>query len=214
MGDYLKNGNKIGTCGRGYYATKSQLEKVKDDPEAAYYLNPKNGCSFAFPYPEYDGKEAGQISNFHEGEKAEPIILFLKREGSQTHHTRIAHHIHPKGGQGINLFCDCPYHSAENVPNNFNDEFVRFYLNEQVYVNSELAISAQCIYCGQTNIFEAEEAKEAAENLYSEANKAELDAVKPVYSHMAEQLKKEAARGREVARRILDTYLKEVEPTI
>lgn len=66
MGDYLKNGEKIGTCGDAYYATKQMLEKHKDDPESGYYLNPENGCSFAFPYPAYDGKDVGGISNFHE----------------------------------------------------------------------------------------------------------------------------------------------------
>lgn len=212
MGDYLRNGDKIGTCGRAYYATKKQLENLKGEPEANYYLNPLNGCSFAFPYPEYDNKKAGKISNFHEGEKAEPVIIFLNKEKNQTHHKKIVHHIHPKGGQGINLFCDCPYHNKETVSSNFNDDSVRFYLNEQIYTGGQLSISGTCIYCGQENIFEAEEAKEAAENLFKEAEKAEKDANNPVYKHMAEQLKKEALRTKIVANRILETYLTPVVP--
>lgn len=65
MGDYTRNGIKIGTFGRGYYATKKMLEDNSNDPECKAYLNPDNGCVMAFPFPEWDNKSIGSISIFH-----------------------------------------------------------------------------------------------------------------------------------------------------
>lgn len=207
MGDYLKNGQKIGTCGSAYYATKSMLEAVKTDPEAAYYLDPKNKCSFAFPFPQYYGKKVGEISNFHEGDRAEQVVM-LKRAGVESFHKQIVHHIHPRGGQGLNLFCDCPYHNPEKVSKNFDDEFLRFYLREQLYFNNELHVSGECIYCGEKNIFSAEEAQEIAVNLEGEALWNEREAKRPEYKGMsnADTHLEAAANLRLIAERILGTY--------
>lgn len=207
MGDYTKNGVKIGTCGHAYYATKQMLEDIKTDPEAKQYLDPKNKCSFAFPFPEYDGKKVGEISNFHEGERAEQIII-IKREGNNTFHKHIIHHIHPKGGQGVNLFCNCPYESTEKT-SRFEDKYFRFNLKDQKYYSSgELTITGDCIYCGESNVFTKEEAEEAANNLIIEADSLEKEAERyeaEGYSN-AEGCRKQAARCRIIAERIIQTY--------
>lgn len=157
MGDYTNNGIKLGTCGRAYYATKSMIEALPKDTETSGYLNPINKASFAFPLPEFDGKEAGEISIFHKPEN-ELIVLEINKN-SFTHHKKIVHHVHPAGGQGVNLFCDCPYHSTENT-SRFNDETIKFYLKYQTFTGEgdEMAIVGECIYCKETNIFEKHEA--------------------------------------------------------
>jgi hypothetical protein len=207
MGEYLKNGQKIGTCGVAYYATKTMLEAVKNQPEAASYLDPKNNCTFAFPFPQYDGKNVGEISNFHEGERVDQVIM-LRRSGVESFHKKIVHHIHPSGGQGINLFCDCPYHNSDNVSKNFNDDFLRFYLRNQLYYNGELHISGECIYCGEKNIFSAEEAQEIANHLEGEAVWNETESKRPEYKGMsnADNHLKSAVYLRLIAERILNTY--------
>jgi hypothetical protein len=159
MGDYLKNGAKIGTCGRAYYATKKQLEKFANEEEVQYYLDPKKGCSFAFPFPEYDNKEAGQISNFHEGERAEYFFSLPANTGL---HTQITHHIHPRGGEGINLFIDCPYKNPDIASRNFSKDFERFRLIEQGYHNEVLSVVVECVYCQQRQILEDKEVEMAA----------------------------------------------------
>lgn len=69
MGDYTKNGTKIGTCGKAYYSTYKALKQHPDALDAssdvAMYLKKENGCSFAFPFPEFKGKKVGEISQFH-----------------------------------------------------------------------------------------------------------------------------------------------------
>ena len=53
MGDYTKKGEKIGTCGTAYYATKEMIEKEflsgDTSPDIKYYLDPKESINFAFP---------------------------------------------------------------------------------------------------------------------------------------------------------------------
>lgn len=156
MGDYLRNGAKIGTCGRAYYATKKQLEALKSEPEAAYYLKPENGCRFAFPFPEYDKRKVGEFSNFHEGERVDYFMKLPKSWGG--HHGRISHHIHPRGGQGVNLFSPCPQSEQHNGSRFYGDHNV-FRLNEQVYFEGKLHVSVTCIYCGEDNILTREEAE-------------------------------------------------------
>lgn len=166
MGDYLKNGvgAKIGTCGRAYYATKEMLEKVSHDPEAGYYLNPANSCFFAFPFPQFDGKQIGDISVFHTEEKDE-FVVELASEGRQSFHKPLVFHKHPKGGAGLNFFCDCPYHNSDKTSRNFDGQNLKFYLKYQTYFNGELCVAGECIYCRELNIFDAEEVVEMAQNL-------------------------------------------------
>jgi len=213
MGDYTKTGVKIGTCGRAYYATKGQLEryslKTPNDPEVNFYLDPKNKCHYAFPFPEYDYKGIGEITSFHPGERAEQIIMIKKNDQELTYHSKIVHHIHPKGGQGINLYCDCPYHSPANVSQNFKDDYIRFNLNNHVQ-NSDgsMSISGECIYCGESNIFTQAEAVEAAANLLKEAGWNDKEALRPEYAKMAnkETHIETASRLRLISSRIIDTY--------
>lgn len=207
MGDYTNNGIKLGTCGKAYYATKSMIEALPTDAETKYYLNPENKASFAFPLPEFDGKEAGEISIFHKPEN-ELIVLEINKN-SVTHHKKIVHHVHPAGGQGVNLFCDCPYHSTENT-SRFNDETIKFYLKYQTFTGEgeEMAIVGECIYCKETNIFEKHEAEEAAENLYKKSLSLLNLADRPEYKNTSnrESYIKQAEELEEVANRILKTY--------
>lgn len=207
MGDYTNNGIKLGTCGRAYYATKSMIEALPKDTEANYYLNPENKAFFAFTLPEFDGKKAGEISIFHKPEN-ELIVLEINKN-SVTHHKQIIHHVHPAGGQGVNLFCDCPYHSTENT-SRFNDETIKFYLKYQTFTGEgdEMAIVGECIYCKETNIFEKHEAEEAAENLYKKSLSLLNLADRPEYKNTSnrDSYIKQAEELEEVANRILKTY--------
>lgn len=207
MGDYTKNGIKLGTCGKAYYATKSMIEALPTDAETKYYLNPKNKCMFAFPLPEFDNKKAGDISIFHKEQRDLTVIQINKKH--KTFHGNITHHIHPVGGQGVNLFCDCPYHSTEKT-SRFNDEMVKFYLKYQSYTGegNQIAIVGECIYCGETNVFEKHEAEEAANNLISQAIWNENEAKRPEYKGFvnADTHREKALELREIAKRILETY--------
>ena len=162
MGDYLKNGAKIGTCGSAYYATKKMLEKAASDPEAAYYLNPENSCSFAFPFPEYDGKKAGEITNFHEGERVD--FFFSAPEGMQIFHSYIWFHTHPKGGEGVNIQTPCVYQNEATTSKMYYST-ARMRLDTQKYYKGSLYITAKCIYCGESTIFDREEAFLIAEKI-------------------------------------------------
>lgn len=209
MGDYTKNNAKIGTCGNAYYATLPMLEAIKHEnsEEVNYYLDPSKSCSFAFPFPEYDGKKIGEISNFHEGERVDFFIQIKNQKN--TFHKKIVTHLHPKEGQGINLFCDCPYHSKENVSHNFNDENVKFRLVNQLYFKGSLAIAGECIYCGETNIFDEAEALEVCENLKKSADYYAAEANKKEYQGKVnkEINENKAIYYTQIANRILKTYL-------
>lgn len=180
MGDYLKNGAKIGTCGQAYYATKKALEAVRHDEEAAAYLNPENGCSFAFPFPEYDGKAVGEISNFHDGERAD--YFFKLPKGSGIHGT-ITHHIHPKGAEGINLFIPCPYSAGSNTSRNFNPEFETFRLTSEKYENGKIRVMVECVYCGEKQLLTDSEIKMAIQNFAMQSEKAISYHNQQVYLH-------------------------------
>lgn len=208
MGDYTKTGVKIGTCGQAYYATKKQLEEAKHtgDPEVSYYLNPEKKCSFAFPYPEFDGKELGDISIFHK-EAHELIVLEISKE-HRTFHKQLTFHTHPTGGQGINLFCDCPYHNKENISRNFDGNTERFYLRyEQMQEDGNTAIVGECIYCGESNVFYKHEAEEAVQNLIKKAENLEMYANRPITGEgEADRYINEAIRLRSICARILEIY--------
>jgi hypothetical protein len=180
MGDYLNNGKKIGTCGRAYYATFESLQEYKHEEEAGAYLNPKNKCSFAFPFPEYDGKKAGDISNFHEGERAEYFFNLPAKSGI---HGTITHHLHPKGGWGINVFIDCPYIS-ERVSSNFNKEVETFRLSEVCFLDSgKLGVLVECIYCGQRQVLSEQEIQIAIDYFYDQAVKTKKESEREKYIH-------------------------------
>lgn len=208
MGDYTAKGVKLGTCGRAYYATKNQIKELAQDSETKYYLNSENKCMFAFPLPEFDNKKAGEISIFHKEER-DLTVLEIKNTNF-TFHQKIVFHKHPVGGSGINLFCDCPYHSKENVSRNFNDDTLKFYLKYQSYTGKgeEMAIVAECIYCGESNVFEKSEAEEACEVLIKNAVWNETEAKRPEYKNCtnSETHLKKAEELREIAKRILETY--------
>ena len=167
MGDYTKSGVKIGTCGQAYYATKSMLEAIKSDPEAAHYLNPVNGCSFAFPFPEYDGKKVGEISNFHSDQRAE-YYIFLKPGNSL--HKDIIHHVHPKMGQGINLFFPCPVSAESKHSRNFDKSYETFRITDQAYVGGKLVMMVECIYCEQKQYLDETEMLQAVQSLRDQAS--------------------------------------------
>jgi len=164
MGDFTNNGTKIGTCGKAYYATKEMLEKQLGDDDAMAYLNPANKCFFAFPFPKFDNQRIGTISVFHTEEKDE-FVLEMKKEEKQSFHKKLVFHSHPAGGEGINLFCDCPYHSSENVSRNFDNTTLKFYLKYQTYFDGRLTIAGECIYCRELNIFDADEVLEICQNI-------------------------------------------------
>jgi hypothetical protein len=208
MGDYTKNGIKIGTCGTAYYATKKQLESMKYDSEARYYLNPENKCRLAFPLPEFDNKQIGEISIFHLETFKLPILQISSE--NKTFHKKIVHHIHPAGGNGINLFCDCPSHSSENVSTNFDSKNVLFYLRYETFTGEgdNMAIVGECIYCGELNVFEESEALEACENLLKEAQYNRRESARPEYINASNKdfhLKK-ASELEEIVKRIKNTY--------
>lgn len=190
MGDYTKSGEKIGTCGNAYYATLPMLKVLAQDPteqDSNYYTNPKNSCTFAFPFPAYDGKSIGQFSNFHDGERAD--FFFDLPSTIESHHTEISHHINPKGGQGVNLYTDCPS-AGGKVFNNFHNAEVRYRLTGQVYFEGALCITAKCVYCEQTNIFSKEEAQLICEWIKTRKHSSKAD--EDYYT--------------EIAKRIIETY--------
>lgn len=208
MGDYTKQGQKIGTCGAGYYATlemlKNHVDKFGKVDDAHYYINPENKCSFAFPFPEYDGKEIGEISNFHEGER---VDFFFKFKG-ESHHKEIVTHVHPKGGQGINIFSPCVYSDRAKISRNLDtSKGETFRLTEQCFYNGELCICAECIYCGAKNIFSKEEAQELAQNIMQDAERLLKDSNNNYYHESdRKRYKKESIYIKEIAKRILKTY--------
>jgi hypothetical protein len=169
MGDFTNNGTKIGTCGKAYYATKEMLEKQLGDDDAKAYLNPANKCFFAFPFPRFDGKAIGNISVFHTEEHEEFVLEMAKAE-KQSFHKPLVFHKNPAGGEGINLFCDCPYHSAERVSRNFDNTTLKFYLKYQTYFDGRLTIAGECIYCRELNIFDADEVLEMCQNIEKQAS--------------------------------------------
>lgn len=167
MGDYASNGEKIGTCGQGYYATRKALETqaAKGCKESQYYLNPENGCYFAFPFPEYDGKQIGEISTFHE-----PTNFLIELPPSDNYfHGEIVHHIHPHGGAGVNLFIPCPHSDGAKVSHNFDRSKVGFYLIGEGFYQGAPAVWVECIYCKKKQILDQTEAIEAVKYLRNKA---------------------------------------------
>ena len=172
MGDYTQKGFKIGTCGNAYYATKKmiEVEYLAGDhgSDVSYYLNKEQYISFAFPFPEYDGKRIGGISNFHEGQR---VDFFFKFDGDGCHDT-ICHHVHPKGGVGVNVFVPCPCSEHSQTSNNFDkkaDQTFRLVSQINSEKNGKLFIAAECIYCKTMNVFSKSEALQVAKNILTDA---------------------------------------------
>ena len=222
MGDYTRvkvNGQfedvKIGTCGSAYYATKQQLEdhqkKYGKDTEVSYYLDPANGCNFAFPFPAYDGKEVGQISNFHGDQRTNFYFSWKVPEGEVSHHKDIVQHLHPDGSDqgGINLWSPCPSTGKAKTSNNFDVTKERYRLETQVFYGGALAISARCVYCGCSNVFTIDEAILIVKDILDEAKRL-IEKTKFVYSERSfttkEQDIKEIEFLQQIAKRIMDTY--------
>lgn len=165
MGDYTKNNKghevKIGTCGAGYYTTFKQLQKLHTPSnDAKHYLEKHDGTTYVFPFPDHDHKECGTISQFHSNEK---IHFFINiPEGVKVHHSKIAHHMHPKGGAQINVFFDCP-HENEHVSNNFDKKAVKMSVDYQVVCGGKFHVMGGCIYCNEQNYFSQDEAVQIVE---------------------------------------------------
>jgi uncharacterized protein involved in tolerance to divalent cations len=213
MGDYTNSGQKIGTCGNAYYSTKKMLKDLYASGErhgdVAGYLNTENYITFAFPFPEYDGKKIGEISNFHEGERIDYFFDFLNPKESV--HKEITTHIHPKGGQGINLFTPCPHSDNSKVSNNFKKEVVTFRLVGQINErDGNLKIVAECIYCNTKNVFSKKEANQIIKVIKEKAERAQKSATYTHHYHESEinRFKKEAEYNLEIAKRIKETYKK------
>ena len=169
MGDYAKNNKghefKIGTCGNAYYATLEQLQNITNKcTEINYYLNPANKCQFAFPFPEYKHKEAGEISNFHEGQKVD-FVIQLDAE-NQSWHENIYTHVHPKGCSGQNLISECPQkETPRRMPTNKNS----FYLRSLSFDKEQnLVVGVECCYCQRVNILDEAELLSVMKSLETE----------------------------------------------
>lgn len=209
MGDYLENGTKIGTTGNAYYTTLDALKKHRGENSTVdAYLNPKNCCSFAFPFPEYDGKGVGEISNFHHGERVDFIVTLPKDKiNGQSFHGSITHHVHPTGAAGLNLFFDCPHEENANVRTSagFDNTVEKFYLRTQTYVGGKLHVAGECIYCGTVNVFDDSEAIYIAEQLKKRSDKLKAQTTNMSLDKQNELLE-ESVRLIVIANRILETY--------
>lgn len=209
MGDYTKSGEKIGTCGMAYYATKRMIQETFNSGDHSddikYYLNKKESIYFAFPFPEYDNKKIGEISNFHEGERTDFYFDFI----GESHHKDITTHLHPKGGAGINLFHPCPYSENANTSTNFDKDKKTFRLTYQWNdrKTGNLFIVGECIYCGAQNIFESDEALQIVKTLKEKANYLKLQSENSYYhSSERERYLKESNYILKICVRMLETY--------
>jgi hypothetical protein len=210
MGDYTKKGVKIGTCGNAYYATLPMLlkERYTGDSEIDYYCDPKNKCSFAFPFPLYDGKRIGEISGFHDS-----IDCFVDLpESIESLHTDIVHHVHPKGGAGINLFIPCPFDKEKGSRHsrNLDKSKMTFKIVGQSYGCGDLAVVVECIYCKQSQMLTKQEAIMACDNLLAQAEKDLMWSKREKNLHPDcanwEHHLRESNFKTEVAKRIIETY--------
>lgn len=208
MGDYTRNGTKIGTCGSAYYSTLGALKNHPDSSipgtDAKAYVDPKNNCNFAFPFPEYDGKGVGEISNFHQGSRVEFTFKFPKGRG---HHKDLVFHTHPRGAEGLNVFTPCPYDPNAKRSRVYDNEFEVYRLTTQHYYNGKLHVGGECAYCGCINIFDKEEAQ-IISNIIMEEVAELMDRSENEYycESDRENYKKEAEYKKEIAKRIIDTY--------
>ncbi len=186
MGDYTKSGIKIGSCGEGMYATKKMLEDLNETTgDVAAYLNPEYKCSFPFPFPEYDGKKAGEISNFHEGERVE--LCFAFPANIESHHNKVLYQFKPKGVPMKNLYCECPQKYNDGAGKH---DTIYLRLTSQVWHGGTLKVQAECPYCKTKNILDKEEAEIICANYFDK------------YS----QDKETQAYYSEIAKRIRETY--------
>lgn len=161
MGDYTKSGVKIGTCGDAYYATLPMLkaEADKGDIQSWHYIQPENGCTFAFPFPEYDKRRIGDISNFH----SDQWMPFYFRFKGKSFHKRVVTHMQPEGCPGVNVFSVCPQ-DRENEKRSCSQmgDSDTFRLYGQCYHEGTLHVVGECPYCKALTIFDAEEAASIA----------------------------------------------------
>ncbi len=163
MGDYTNSGVKIGTCGNAYYATLPMLKTRSGDTEVSYYLDPKNRCTFAFPFPQWDKKAIGDVSNFHSDQW---IPFYFKFKGESAHKD-IVTHLHPEGCHGVNVWSVCPQdreNEGRYVSTNMPD-YDTFRLYGQCYHNETLHIVGECPYCKQLSIFTKDEAALIVHNI-------------------------------------------------
>lgn len=206
MGDYTKNGTKIGTCGRAYYATLPMLQKIAKnigESEAKWYIQPSNKASFAFPFPEYDGKNVGEITNFLYGNRAE--FTFVVPSDIETFHKEIVDHIHPRGAEAINLFIPCPHSKESKHSNNFSGQQV-FRLMEQKYYNETLHVVAECVYCNERNIFTKDEIELICNGIDKCADSTEQWEKNRYPKEPEGHYTKQAKRMREISKRMRETY--------
>ena len=166
MGDYAINNKgqdvKIGTCGAGYYTTFKMLENLKQkNSDVKHYLKGE-GISCAFPFPEYDDKECGEISQFHSDQKIFFSIEIPK--DLKIYHSKVSHHLHPREGinGGVNVYFECPYEN-ENISTNFDKNKISLLLEYEYRKEGKGHIQCTCPYCDEQNYFDIEEIKKILE---------------------------------------------------
>lgn len=165
MGDYTKNGTKIGTCGGGYYATLAALQKLAENPaeeEARYCIDPKNKCSFAFPFPANDGKKVGEVNYRNEGEYFElPATL-------ASYHEKMSLSVpHAVAGR-------CPIYVAFDCPHEKTGQTKGFIMRSVAYgSDSLLHIGVTCAYCGAGQTLDEEDIYHIV-NWFAENEKPEI----------------------------------------
>ena len=200
MGDYTNSGAKIGTCGNAYYATYKMIMRNKHDGDCSHYANPKNTCTFAFPFPEWDDKEIGEISNFHQDQ----WIPFYFNFNGESHHKRMVFHSHPQGAPGVNIFAPCPQDRsapADSVSANMPAHDTFRLSSTAFWDDGNMYIVGTCPYCGGLTLFNPDEAAQIVAGIRARTYR--------FYSHEAGAYiedTKQRDYDREIARRIEEIY--------
>ena len=195
MGDYTTNNKKqevkIGTCGAGYYSTFNQLKALRTPSEDAKdYLSQNSFC--AFPFPDYDKKQCGEISQFHSGERVEfPVYM---PEGIEVYHSTVqvevkGRHNAPKKIMNV----DCPDTGKHSSI---------LFLDWQIKKEGILYPMAVCPYCGQMSYFNNDEVKKIVEYNTEDAKKEFQYKSNTLDKSIKEQAQKEYEYKLEVYKRM------------
>lgn len=192
MGDFTNNGTKIGTCGKAYYATYWQIVKNfqthGNNGDVIYYYNLKreNGFSYAFPFPEFDGKKLGDISQFHiqqkNGKVLYPVYL-LDSECKDIQHNETRSEIRDiYTDEKKNFYVKC-FQDPLNYRSNKAPDQNKFYMEYTGFINGKPSILIYCAYCGAGTHFTLDDdneneitkaIKRQIKELETELNKAEI----------------------------------------
>lgn len=205
MGDFTKNGTKIGTCGKAYYATYWQIQNQQNlGGDLKYYLNLKreNGFSYAFPFPEFDGKKLGQISQFHI--KASPneigkVIYPIYLEDidcKEINHDEVFAHI-----------CDTYTSEKQIVRVPCKNSKNKYYMEYTGFIHGVPSILLYCAYCGSGTHYTLN--KDGTNEITKAINRAILNnnkIIKTSKNINQEKLKKENEYHKEILTRVFDWY--------